>query len=292
MNNIELKFEAIDRDSYKVEYRSPDAILTANIPTFDLDCYNIYQQACRKLYDRSSRISLKSSGTINREDIASIYQELDRSATQLLDTFNNWGKSPELAGIATAIAKISETLQVTISTECPQLRKLPFHKWSLFPDNVEVVFSRIESVRLERTRHPDKIRILAILGDSTGIDVKADKQVIEHYCQSDAELTFLAQPNRSQVTTTLADPKGWDIIFFSGHSRTENNNTGRIYLNKTDSLTMVELKDVLKPAIEQRVQIRTAQYRSFNRDARTDSRSHRSRVFKKLSPGFYAGKSV
>jgi uncharacterized protein YjbI with pentapeptide repeats len=261
MNNIiELKFEPIAGDAYHVELRggiegkSPEVILTTQIPAFDPNRYYLYQQACRKLYDRHARIGLKSTSVITAEDLAQVRQNLDTSAANLLDTFNRWGASPQLAEIARAIADRSENLRVTISTECTDLRRLPFHQWQLFPQQTEAIFSGIEAKVLERTRHPDRIRILIILGDKTGIDIEADRRAIASYCQGDAELVFLTQPTRAELTTTLADALGWDIIFFSGHSDTEGD-TGRIYINATDSLTMVELKDVLKPAIEHRVQI-------------------------------------
>jgi uncharacterized protein YjbI with pentapeptide repeats/energy-coupling factor transporter ATP-binding protein EcfA2 len=261
MNNlVELKFEPIARNAYNVELRggiegkSPEVILTTKLPAFDPDRYRLYQQACRQLYDRHARIGLKSTSVITAEDLTQVRQNLDTSATNLLATLNRWGKSPQLAEIAQAIADRSENLRVTISTECTELRRLPFHQWQLFPPQTEAIFSGIAAKVLERTRHPDRIRLLVILGDATGIDIEADKRAIEDYCQSDAELVFLTQPNRAELTTTLADDLGWDIIFFSGHSSTEND-TGRIYINATDSLTMAELKDVLKPAIEQRVQI-------------------------------------
>ncbi len=261
MNNIvELKFEPIAGDAYNVELRggiegkSPEVILTTQIPAFDPNRYRLYQQACRKLYDRHARIGLKSKSVITAEDLAQVRQNLDTSAANLLDTFNHWGASPQFAEISQAIADRSENLRVTISTECTDLRRLPFHQWQLFPQQTEAIFSGIAAKVLERTRHPDKIRILAILGDKTGIDIEADKRAIEDYCQGDAELVFLTQPTRDDLTATLADAKGWDIIFFSGHSDTEGD-MGRIYINATDSLTMAQLKDVLKPAIEHRVQI-------------------------------------
>ena len=261
MNNfVELKFEPIAGDAYNIELRGgiegklPEVILTTQIPAFDPNCYRLYQQACRKLYDRQARIGLKSKSVITTADLAQVRQNLDISAANLLDTFNSWGVSPQFAEIAQAIADRAENLRVTISTECTDLRRLPFHQWQLFPQQTEAIFSGITAKVLERTRHPDKIRLLVILGDKTGIDIEADKHAIEDYCQGDAELVFLTQPTRAELTVTLADAKGWDIIFFSGHSDTEGD-TGRIYINATDSLTMAQLKDVLKPAIEQRVQI-------------------------------------
>jgi uncharacterized protein YjbI with pentapeptide repeats len=256
MNNIiELKFKSIADDLYDVEFsagiegKSTEVTLCAKVPVFDPSPYRRYQGACQRFYHYgNTRIVLEYLGTFSKED-------LDESAADLLHKFNSWAASPQFTEIAQAIAARSENLQVTISTECADLRRLPFHRLNLFPANTEAIFSGIEAKRLERTRHPDKIRILVILGDKTGIDIDADRRAIEDYCKKDAEVVFLAQPERNKLTAALADPKGWDIIFFSGHSCTEGDRTGRIFINATDSLTMDELKDVLQPAIEHRVQI-------------------------------------
>jgi uncharacterized protein YjbI with pentapeptide repeats len=258
--SIELKFQPSVDGSYHVEFtggiagKSPAVIIVTSISAFNSECYPKYQQACRK-YEQT-RLGLKSTQVRTQEDIDRIRQQVEEAAADLQNALDRWGKLPEFRKIATAIdQQRSEHLQVKISTDCPDLRKLPFHQWQLFPENIEVIFSGIEAKVLERIRHPDRIRILVILGDTTGIDLDKDQKAIEQYCQDDAELVFLAQPDREILTTTLADIQGWDIIFFSGHSCTEGDRTGRIFISATDSLTMAELKDVLKPAIEQRVQI-------------------------------------
>ena len=259
MNNFaELKFEPIAGNAYNVECslgiegQRPAVIIARQVPAFDPSQYLRYRQACRRY--ELTRLGLGRTSVTTQADLDRISQEVKASAEDLLCSFNQWGNSPELAAIAQAIADRSENLRVTISTECTDLRRLPFHQWQLFPPQTEAIFSGIAAKVLERTRHPDKIRMLVILGDAIGIDIDVDQRAIEDYCQSDAELVFLTQPNRDDLTTNLADAQGWDIIFFSGHSSTEGD-TGRIYINATDSLTMAELKDVLKPAIEHRVQI-------------------------------------
>ncbi|WP_310484125.1 CHAT domain-containing protein [Chamaesiphon sp. VAR_48_metabat_403] len=289
MNNvIELKFTPLTKDLYEVEFKGgiegkePDLLFgLKNVRSFDRSKYHDYQKARAKLYkykllrgvdepeieiDRDLdldcqtltddfRINLKEVNVENKHDNERNRQAFEESAKTLLTTLNDWGRSPEFAKIRKAIVDRQENLRVTISSECPDLRKQPFHQWNLFPDGVEVVFSGVEAARLPRF-YREKIRILIILGDSRGIDIEKDKKAIEQYCKNDAEApTILAQPTRIELKEALADRQGWDIIFFSGHSHTENTNTGRICINATDSLTMDELQDVLKPAIEQRVQI-------------------------------------
>jgi uncharacterized protein YjbI with pentapeptide repeats len=275
---IELEFQPTGGDTYSVklqggtEGKQPEVIIHKSVPAFDPEYYRKYQQACRQ--HEQTRLGLKSAQVKTAEDLAQIRQHVKDSATDLLHAFDRWGESPEFAEIDKAIlhrrgyandsalhksanGDRSENLRVTISTECPHLRKLPFHKWQLFPDDVEVIFSGIQAQRPDRKRHPEKIRILAILGDKTNIckGVDRDKQEIQNYCGGDAEVVFLAQPTKDELTAILADEKGWDIIFFSGHSDTNDENIGKIYINATDGLEMAELKEVLQPAIAKRVQI-------------------------------------
>jgi uncharacterized protein YjbI with pentapeptide repeats len=255
MNNVvELRFKSIAGDAYNVEFtggteEKPRAeIFETSVPAIDRECYQSYREVWRA--GEQVRLGLKSTQVRTQTDIELRRQQVREAAENLLSSLDRWGNLPEFARIARAIADRSENLRITISTDCSYLRKLPFHKWRLFPDGVEVIFSGIEAKELQRTRHPDRIRILVILGDTTNIDIEKDRQAIEEYCKTDAEIVPLLQPDRAKLTATLADAKGWDIIFFSGHSE-----AGQISINQAEHLTMDELKDVLAPAIAKRVQI-------------------------------------
>jgi uncharacterized protein YjbI with pentapeptide repeats len=249
-NAIELEFKQNANSAYDVVFRSGLAILGATIPCFDPNPYVAYQEAYWQLYPQA-RIGVKEVIVQTQDDLNRIKQQLNESAANVLQMLNDCANLPQLAEIKEEIESRSENLRVTISTEYTDLRRLPLHEWSLFPKGTEVIFSGVKAKVLKRTRHPHKIRILMILGDTTGIDIEEDKKIIEKYCKTDAEpVCFLAQPDKATLKATLADPLGWDIIFFSGHSK-----AGKISINPTEHLTMDELKDVLKPAIAKRVQI-------------------------------------
>ena len=55
-------------------------------------------------------------------------------------------------------------------------------------------------------------------------------------------------------TWRFNDEKGWDILFFSGHSQTESA-PGRIFINRSDSLTMQDLREGLKTAVRRGLQL-------------------------------------
>ncbi|MHC5729796.1 MAG: CHAT domain-containing protein, partial [Nostoc sp.] len=135
-----------------------------------------------------------------------------------------------------------------------QLRKLPWHLWDLFESypHAEVAFSSLSSQRFNRSERSN-IRILIILGNSEGINVAEDEKVLKQYCQK-AEIIVLVEPTPVELNLHLWDEQGWDILFFSGHSRTESAK-GRIFLNRRDSLTMDELRHGLQTARERGLQL-------------------------------------
>ncbi|HBK24818.1 MAG TPA: hypothetical protein DDZ60_20665, partial [Planktothrix sp. UBA10369] len=62
-------------------------------------------------------------------------------------------------------------------------------------------------------------RILAILGNKTGIDIAEDQKILTALPQT--ETFFLIEPNPQQLDQALWDSKGWDILFFAGHSESQ-----------------------------------------------------------------------
>ncbi|UKO98745.1 nSTAND1 domain-containing NTPase [Nostoc sp. UHCC 0870] len=149
---------------------------------------------------------------------------------------------------------ITDEVRVIIRTNETQQRKLPWHLWDLFESylHAEVAFSSLSSQRFQKSLRLNT-RILIILGNSEGINVKEDEKLLKKYCQA-AEIVVLAEPTPAELNQYLWDDTGWDMIFFSGHSRTESAK-GRIFLNRTDSLTMDELRYGLQTAVTKGLQL-------------------------------------
>jgi hypothetical protein len=150
---------------------------------------------------------------------------------------------------------LNDEIRVIIQTNERQLRELPWHLWKFFESfpNAEIVFGSPEfQGRLKSPTPSGKVRILAILGNNTGIDLESDRQLLNKL--SGVDLHFLNEPNRQQLNDALWDTKGWDILFFAGHSQTEGD-IGRIYINRNQSLTITELKHALKTSIARGLQL-------------------------------------
>ena len=94
---------------------------------------------------------------------------------------------------------------------------------------------------------------MIVLGNSEGINVADDEKLLKELCH-DAELVVLTEPSVLELNEHLWDDKGWDILFFSGHSRTESEQ-GIIYLNSVDRLTIEQLKESLKRAVRGGLQL-------------------------------------
>jgi CHASE2 domain-containing sensor protein len=148
--------------------------------------------------------------------------------------------------------KRDEIIRVLIKSENSDIQRLPWHLWDFFNRYSQAEFA-VASIISETTPKPPgktKVRILAILGNSVNINIQADRDLLESLPNVDS--IFLIEPSRQQLNNYLWQQ--WDILFFAGHSETDND-TGRIYINQTDSLTIDELKYGLKQAISQGLQI-------------------------------------
>jgi hypothetical protein len=132
-NVIELEFKQNANGAYDVVSRSglaaqkEDTILVTAIPCFDPAQYLAYQEAYWQLYPQA-RLGVKEVIVQTQDDLNRIKQQIDESAVNVLQMLNDCASSPQLAEIKKEIKSRSENLRVTISTECEELRKLPFHK--------------------------------------------------------------------------------------------------------------------------------------------------------------------
>lgn len=187
-------------------------------------------------------------------------RECQLSAQLLRQALNDWLRAPEFQPIReTWLLEIGreEVARVLVRTDSHQLRRLPWHLWDLLEQHytqTEVALGALEYWQVDRkarTSSPGKVRILAILGDSRGIDVKHDLEILTSI--NNVDVTFLSQPQRSILSGQLWD-QSWDILFFAGHSQTEGVK-GRIFLNPKESLTLDELRFSLQQAVHNGLQL-------------------------------------
>jgi CHASE2 domain-containing sensor protein len=192
---------------------------------------------------------------IEEEDITNVsLMEFDNLCEELQHQINLWFKSLSFIHInqklRTKLAP-SDEIKFIFETENEEARKIPWHLWDFFEDypNAAVCLSSSEFEYFKPpVKNPTRpMRILAILGNSEGIDVQKDRAILE---RTNAQTVFLVEPERRELDHWLWDKQGWDIIFFAGHSYSQlNGETSAIHINKTDSLTIPQLKNALRAAL-------------------------------------------
>ncbi|MBD2000121.1 CHAT domain-containing protein [Leptolyngbya sp. FACHB-541] len=208
----------------------------------------LYHALCHRL-DLSARIEVEASDITNVSAV-----EFSELCEQLVDQINVWLNSEPFRNIDQQLRtnlNASDEIRVLIETNDPLLRRLPWHVWSFFEHypKAEIALSASEYQRSQSSslrNNQDKVRILAILGNSQGINLNQDRAFLEQLSDQ-AEIEFLVEPQRKQLNERLW--QGWDVLFFAGHSSSQEK--GLIQINPTDSLTLDQLKYALKQAIAQ-----------------------------------------
>lgn len=153
---------------------------------------------------------------------------------------------------------LENEISFVIRTDDPQLPKLPWHLWTLIADRykkAEVAFSPLDykPLKYKKLSSKKQVNILAILGESPGINLEKDrlslKKLLPH-----ANINFLKSPTRQELERELWEQQ-YDILYFAGHSSSQDGHAGQIDINQTDSLSLAELKNALEKAIKNGVQL-------------------------------------
>lgn len=185
----------------------------------------------------------------------SIYKQLaacQESARQLRDRLRAWLASPGFGSIDRRLREefaCTDAIRFLLRVADARLTKLPWQEWDFFERYplAEVAFCPhgVPSLPVLASSTATSVRILAILGHSTGIDVEVDRQRLA--ALPDATVEFLVEPERRAISDRLWE-RSWDVLFFAGHSETQGN-CGHIYINPHESLSLGELKHGLRAAI-------------------------------------------
>jgi CHASE2 domain-containing sensor protein len=205
----------------------------------------------------SSRI--KGQKIIHKGSLNRRIAECRQSAEELRDCFRAWLNSESFQSVDRRLREAlnqDDTIRFLIRTDDLNLQKLPWHEWDFFEryPKAEVALSAPEYEAASNHSVHSKngtVRVLAILGNSHGIQLDSDRQILEQL--PDAHVEFLVEPERHQLNERLWQ-ESWDILFFAGHSETEGE-AGRLYINQTDSFTLSELKYGLRKAIDRGLQL-------------------------------------
>lgn len=220
--------------------------------------YTEWQQRYRSLEEiyRNSRLKRRPPYQTSQE-------ECDRFAKDLTQNINQWMNSDRddfrrIRDKLVAESNRHSDVRVLIRTNDPLLQRIPWHRWDFWQQNssTEIAIAPENHDVIPPINHRKRIRILAVLGNSQEINIAIDEKLLQKLPNLDPASCFLKQPTRQQLEKKLRDRLGWDILFFAGHSHSETSNeAGRIYINETENLTLHELKNSLRNAIQQGLQL-------------------------------------
>ena len=213
--------------------------------------YQQWQNSYRSLHQQ---VRLGSSP----HQVTHITHSCQLSASKLKFTLSNWYDSPDDSFARLREKLLTElhpqdTIRLLVQTDIQELRFLP---WHLFFDSflnrypkAELAIAPIEYINIKLpTSNHSQIRILAVFGNSQGIDLQPDLDVLSNL--HTAQITTLVTPTPEELFNCLYEQE-WDILFFAGHSGTNKQTwQGKLYLNETDIITIDELNKALKKAIE------------------------------------------
>ncbi len=186
-------------------------------------------------------------------------EDCHAAARALADCLNAWLYADSFRPIREKLLEQlmpSEQVRVILQTEDLEVRRLPWHLWDFcdrYPKTEialsAAVYERVEAVRATKLQ----VNVLAILGNSAGIDTHTDRQLLEQL--PGAKVSFLVEPTRQELTQELWR-QNWDILFFAGHSGSfTEGNRGQIALNRSDTLSLDQLKYALKRVVERGLQV-------------------------------------
>ncbi|MCP2729313.1 substrate-binding domain-containing protein [Limnofasciculus baicalensis] len=194
------------------------------------------------------------------EDVKKNVKECQESFENLKLNLNNWlnsdGFSPIKWKLLSELNKQDE-IRFIICTENHRLRKLPWDVWGFFEEFPQAVaaIGPLEHGSPISPTPKKQVKILAILGDSRGIDTKRDEELLKRLeVSAQASVRVLVEPKRHEFEALWQE--SWDILFFAGHSSTQTDGeTGFIYINTQEKLSLKELKNTLKKAINNGLQL-------------------------------------
>ena len=204
------------------------------------------------------------------------HARLVEAEAKLLYEFYRWLRSAELFDIRARIAQgnshqseSNSHVEVFLTCTPLSLARFPWETWEMGTEFGSTKTIRIvrtpANIRAEASHTPPssrrrKARILAILGDDTGLNFHQDQAAVRSLSGS-AEVRFVGwQPGQTsievkdQISRAIADTEGWDVLFFAGHSNETQITGGELAIAPGTSIRISEIASQLTQAKERGLQ--------------------------------------
>lgn len=188
-------------------------------------------------------------------------KQLVEAEAALLRCFRNWLSHADLLPLRSTIARAetqphSPTIDLFLTCKPAELEYLPWEAWE-----IPIELGSSKTLRIARTpanlrdqtiprSARDQARVLAILGDDTGLNFQAELAALQAL-----SVTTIAGSTResladlkARIIAAISDPQGWDILFFAGHSDETSFTGGELAIAPGISVLVQELKPALQQA--------------------------------------------
>ncbi|MEH1797282.1 protein kinase domain-containing protein [Nostoc sp.] len=187
--------------------------------------------------------------------------DFNEVSNKLETQINQWLNADGFRNIVDKLrTKLDETdeIRVIIETENEALKLLPWHLWKFFEDyrKAEWALAPVEygKVNAQSQTPVGKVRILVIIGDDSRLNVQPDIKYLDDLKKYGADSVIKKQLSRQELINLLRNEK-WDIFFFAGHSGTDDDDKGVIYISQSEKITVDDFQSSIKIAIQNGLQI-------------------------------------
>ncbi|MEO1297159.1 MAG: CHASE2 domain-containing protein [Cyanobacteria bacterium J06636_16] len=235
-------------------------------------CYQQWQRAYVNFYKQALRGRVGVVGQV-RSSSPDLHSELVQAEARLLSEFHRWLRQGELTDIRKTLSTAARDTSIDLFLTCSPIEtaRLPWETWEIAsefgggPIRIARSPNNIRLAPYVAAPQRRKTRVLVILGDETGLSFAGDRQALQSL-HALVDITFvgwmLGQDTvdlKQSICQAIADPLGWDILFFAGHSNEAEDVAGHIYVAPQTALSVRELQPYLQTA-----QVNGLQFALFN----------------------------
>ena len=281
MPNFNLKIQLIEKTClFELAWGDGQQLnATLTYPQTIANLYHEWQQCYLKFYKNSFRGKVADIGTIAAPTI-DWRAKLVEAETKFLSEFRHWLRSAELYQIRVTIANKNKTdnnesktnasvvtiqnpkskiqnVEVFLTCNSLELERLPWEAWNIgseFAVNYDIQIVR-KPININQatanTIRQRKARILAILGDDTGLGFEKEKKALKSL-EKKIDVNFVGweagkeiNQLKQEIVDAISDKLGWDILFFAGHSNETNITGGELVIAPNTAIYLSEIETAL-----------------------------------------------
>ena len=235
-------------------------------PSYSQDIFQLYEQ-WRLTYQNLKEAKRAKLGASKIGDTQDTLKDCRKQAEYLKYALKDWLKSANwefqniVQTLSQALGNERGEIRVLIKAEDSRLKKLPWQEWDLFADiytHAEIAFSRVNfrSITPRETPTREQVRILAIFGDDSELNLHRDLAEISGLSENNSVfIETLEKPEPEEFYQLLRAEPGWDILFFAGHSSSEDSAQNGLHISKNKVLKIEQFKKALNKAIREGLQL-------------------------------------